>query len=160
MSSAQPLLKKICADPTDIDSRRVYADLLIERGDPRGVLISQQLRLDEIGLDDHEYPAVLAETHRLLANHGTAWASVIPAKYRLKPSSFGRVPVDGLNNARFESGFLNRFAVMPGQVDRAWKAVSRKEPVTGLEVIVPESIGDENRVMKSPNQFRQLKVLA
>lgn len=69
MSDLAPaLLAEIYADPDDDGRRSVYADYLIERGDPRGTFIA--LQLARVRTQD---PTPSAEEQALLDAHGHAW---------------------------------------------------------------------------------------
>ena len=48
---ARALLDAVLADPTDIQARLVYADFLVERGDPRGEFIHVQCALGRAVVD-------------------------------------------------------------------------------------------------------------
>lgn len=58
------LLAAVYASPADDAPRRVYADFLLERGDPRGEFITLQLAKD---------PASAKLSDKLLAAHGKNW---------------------------------------------------------------------------------------
>ncbi len=65
----EALLAAVYADPTSDIARAIYADALTELGDPRGELITAQLRLveepDNAGLREH--------VRALVATHGPQW---------------------------------------------------------------------------------------
>lgn len=63
------LLAAIAADPEDDAKRLVYADLLAERGDPRGEFIQVQCRQAASG----NTPALQARAGELERAHGKAW---------------------------------------------------------------------------------------
>ncbi len=69
--TAQALLESVHRARRDDDARRVYADCLVERGDPRGEFIHLQLdrSLGQSNLD------MYARELALLAEHGEAWTS-------------------------------------------------------------------------------------
>ncbi|MBA3503846.1 MAG: TIGR02996 domain-containing protein, partial [Deltaproteobacteria bacterium] len=56
------LLRSVIARPDDLDALRVYADVLIERGDPRGELIAVQLQRRE-----QDSPELVARERELAA---------------------------------------------------------------------------------------------
>ena len=64
MALAEELLKRVCADPDDVDARRVYADFLQDQGDPRGTYVAQHCALSELDVLSPEYPALLASVRR------------------------------------------------------------------------------------------------
>jgi uncharacterized protein (TIGR02996 family) len=71
----EALWARVYAQPDDEEARRVLADALLERGDPRGELIAVQCRL--AGIDEDERDAALkalAQRERaLLDQHGAGW---------------------------------------------------------------------------------------
>ena len=72
------LLAEVIADPRSIAPRLVYADALIEAGDPRGELIQVQCALEPLDLDDPARPALEARAADLLAEHEPAWSRGLP----------------------------------------------------------------------------------
>jgi uncharacterized protein (TIGR02996 family) len=82
------LLTAILASPRDMELRQVYADHLLDRGDPRGELISLQLA----GRD----PARVAE---LVALHARDWVG--PLAPWIDPAA-----------SRFEDGFLAEVTIV------------------------------------------------
>lgn len=64
-----PLLSSVLQQPDDDDLRRVWADTLIERGDPRGELIALQHAATERALSRREAQRVRA----LVAQHHRTW---------------------------------------------------------------------------------------
>ena len=65
--SVQPLLEQIYVAPDDDGPRLVYADWLIERGDPLGTFMSLQLSRDS------RHEPVSTEEQGLLDEHWSAW---------------------------------------------------------------------------------------
>jgi len=84
------LLTDVLADPASDDLRMVYADYLLERGDPRGELIALQLAPQRDTARERE----------LLATHVAAWTQ--PLYDGLKPDSI-----------RFARGFLAACRTVP-----------------------------------------------
>lgn len=68
------LLPDILAAPHDDAPRLVYADALLDRGDPRGELIHLQCRLARLGGRDPERASLSAREKQLLDEHGASWA--------------------------------------------------------------------------------------
>lgn len=87
---AQALLAEIYAAPDDDGPRSVYADALIERGDPRGTFIALQLARVR---DRRPLPST--EEQALLDEHWLAWGS---------PSRWSEA-------VAFERGFVSRFTL-------------------------------------------------
>jgi uncharacterized protein (TIGR02996 family) len=94
-ADADRLLAEIAGDPSDDHARQVYADLLIERGDPRGTFISRQLQ--PTGRD---HKAELA----LLRKHAKRWLGPLAELVG------GELEVDGDDyfdqHTHFDRGFL------------------------------------------------------
>jgi uncharacterized protein (TIGR02996 family) len=67
------LLAEILADPASEAARLVYADHLIERGDPRGELVHVQCKFEKIEWDDPQRRSIDERIADLLAAHETAW---------------------------------------------------------------------------------------
>lgn len=93
------LLDQILAAPADDAPRRIYADWLAERADPRGELIQVQLELEaepvigaDVGLGTASRRArLVARNAELLATHGALWAGQV---------------APGARRWRFSRGFL------------------------------------------------------
>jgi uncharacterized protein (TIGR02996 family) len=68
-----PLLAEVIADPRAIAPRLVYADTLLEAGEPRGELIQVQCALEELDADDPARDALEARAADLLALHEPGW---------------------------------------------------------------------------------------
>jgi uncharacterized protein (TIGR02996 family) len=69
------LLAAIAADPADDAPRLVYADLLADRGDPRGELIQVQCRLARAAGETGETRRWRAAERQLIEAHGAAWTA-------------------------------------------------------------------------------------
>jgi uncharacterized protein (TIGR02996 family) len=66
------LLARVLADPRDLATRRIYADHLVEQGDPRGELIHVQLGLAEAKTPAQKRALSMRE-RALLRKHGNVW---------------------------------------------------------------------------------------
>jgi uncharacterized protein (TIGR02996 family) len=73
------LLAEIIADPASTTARLVYADHLIELGDPRGELIQAQCQFEKIEWDDPQRRAIDERIADLLATHETEWTRDVRA---------------------------------------------------------------------------------
>jgi len=112
--SAETLLADIYANPTDDAPRLVYADLLLEHGDPRGELIMLQL--------DRGDGEPTAREQELLKKHGKAWLGALAPAL-----SWGR----GYAGTRFRRGFVAVADIIlsvgkklePIRTDPAWSTV-------------------------------------
>jgi uncharacterized protein (TIGR02996 family) len=72
-SPAAALLTEVIADPRSIEPRLVYADALLEAGDPRGELIHVQCALETLHADDPARAKLEARAADLLALHEPTW---------------------------------------------------------------------------------------
>lgn len=73
MSTEIDLLRAIAADPDDDSLRRVYADWLIEQGNPRGELVQLELALAAMDDFDEQRKTTAARIKELYAAYGDAW---------------------------------------------------------------------------------------
>ncbi|MCA9665606.1 MAG: TIGR02996 domain-containing protein [Myxococcales bacterium] len=114
--SASELLAAIYQDPDDDDSRRVYADLLQEAGDPRGELIGLQLQQARGAASSKEERRVRA----LLRAHRGQWIG----------EDLERV----LNKVVFERGFLFAAELAQNAVatDEIWQRAAADERLATL----------------------------
>lgn len=94
------LLAAVYADPDDDAARLVYADLLLERSDPRGELIALQYRRAEgrSSLQDRD------RERALLDAHAEAWLGALARVV-------DRAPRGGPPRATFERGFAERLTL-------------------------------------------------
>jgi uncharacterized protein (TIGR02996 family) len=158
MSTEQELLQKICDDPTDIETRLVYADCLSERGDPRGAFIAHHCELERMtGLEDN-YAELAATTRRLEAAHAPTWLADFLERADVKSTVYARTKLDSLFNAEFRHGFLYRIAMTPGDIASHWDWLREREPLQGVELRVGEHLPAEYHGLTQPSAFRTLKV--
>lgn len=158
MSTEETLLQQICDDPTNIEARLVYADCLLERGDPRGTFIAQHCALERMtGLED-AYAVLAASTRRLEAAHAPAWLADYLELAEVKSTIFGRAKLDALFNAEFRHGFLYRIAMTPQDIVAHWDWLREREPLQGIELRVDEHLPDAYHGLSQPGAFRTLKV--
>jgi uncharacterized protein (TIGR02996 family) len=75
------LLDAVLAEPDAPGPRKVMADFLLDRGDPRGELIAAQCLLAEPGLSEDRRAALRARQQELLYQHEEGWL----ASYGLRP---------------------------------------------------------------------------
>jgi len=110
--NVEALLQAIYDAPDDDAPRLVYADALLERGDPRGELITLQCRLAQ--REDRE---LRKREQELLEAHGKQWlgelAPVVMAGYRFERGF--------LAECRVENRHLDRIRKLVGH--RAWSTV-------------------------------------
>jgi uncharacterized protein (TIGR02996 family) len=89
------LLAKLRAHPDDLDCRRVYADWLAQRGDPRGEFITLQL-LELDGDPSANDPAVRRRISKLRSDHEVEWLGRLASCFCEKSVCFvGGFPVSG-----------------------------------------------------------------
>ncbi|MBA3538624.1 MAG: TIGR02996 domain-containing protein, partial [Deltaproteobacteria bacterium] len=67
------ILADIVTNPEDDAPRLVLADMLTERGDPRGEMIVALCRSSKLDDDDPERESLLVRVNQLLAVHGRTW---------------------------------------------------------------------------------------
>ena len=120
-TSAQELLERIRANPADPALRAVYADVLQERGDPRGAFVALQLE---------ETLSAESNAARLFRKHGQDW---------LGPE-LSRV----LTNVVFRGGFLHR-ASLSGAASASSTGWARAAEDPRLRTLVRLGKGRGNR---------------
>jgi len=94
-----PLLAEVIADPRAIAPRLVYADALLEAGEPRGELIQVQSALEELDADDPTRDALEARAADLLALHEPEWTWALRERCELH---------DRPSELRYRRGFVER----------------------------------------------------
>lgn len=72
-SPTAALLTEVMADPRSIEPRFVYADALLQAGDPRGELIQVQCALETLHTDDPARAKLEERANDLLALHEPTW---------------------------------------------------------------------------------------
>lgn len=82
-ASEAELLQLIYASPEDDAPRLVYADWLLEQGDPRAELLSLQLKAKPTGKDERR-------ARQLLRVHGRAWLGPLEPAVELRSEVFSR----------------------------------------------------------------------
>src|SRR5205823_1880461 len=75
MTQDEAFLQAILEAPDDDVPRRVYADFLLDQGNPRGEFIQAQLDLAKMPTSDPRYSALRGREQQLLARHGQEWAA-------------------------------------------------------------------------------------
>jgi uncharacterized protein (TIGR02996 family) len=135
-SSVDPaaLLDAVLADPDAEAPRQVYADWLLEQGDPRGELIAVQTELARGGLSVVRRLELEAREVSLLSEHGARW--------------LGRLSTDVVR-ASFARGFLDALTVL--DVASLFEAdeTLRQEPVRQLVFMMRQRL-DVARVLTLP----------
>lgn len=113
-ATRQDLLAAVLANPDDDAPRLVYADWLIERGDPRGAFISIQC---ELARGSSRIEDLEAEANALLEAHGQQWLKGLTAE---------QVEV------RFRRGFVEIAQLRDSQSLPQLEWFFQAEPVTEL----------------------------
>jgi uncharacterized protein (TIGR02996 family) len=160
MSDQHELLKRICLEPDDREARLVYADLLAEQGDARGVFIAHHCQLEQMDSLDADYPALAASTRRLEAAYAPSWLAeyLERAAVEIEAESLSRAPLELLFNAEFRAGFMHRIAMTPEEIGAHWDWLRQREPLQGVELRLVEHLPREYHELAQPAAFRTLKV--
>lgn len=111
------LWAELLARPDDDGPRRVLADLLLERGDPRGELLAVQLELAAAAPADPKRTALVAAQRRLLDAHRGRWA-----------------PDDPRLQVEFERGLPCRVTVTDPSAFAAFPAFLERNPIQHLRL--------------------------
>ncbi len=120
-SSDEALLASVLAQPDSAERRSVYADLLQERGDPRGELISVQQMLERLDEDDGRRTALKEREVLLRAPLEQAWRD------RLQ---------DHVIHLEYRGGFVERAVLNASALsDANGVALLESEPVRELRLI-------------------------
>ncbi|HEU0029960.1 MAG TPA: TIGR02996 domain-containing protein [Kofleriaceae bacterium] len=112
------LLRAILDAPDDDAPRLVYADALLQAGDPRGELIALQCKRD---------PALQPRIDELLEAHGTAWTA------ELGPN---------LHEATFERGFPITVELRATDLDTLALAALDRAPIRNLRITIDDDLDD------------------
>jgi len=92
-----------CLRDNDTEALSVYADELIEKGDPRGELIQVQLRLEQQGLTPEQREGLTKREKELLDTHAASWLGPLaePLSGERDDSTWA------YRRHKFERGFLH-----------------------------------------------------
>lgn len=119
MTAERDMLRAIHDAPDDDAPRRVYADWLLERGDPRGELIQLQCELATMSPKDPRRDNIVAREQALLKKHNARWGPFHDRRFawaftRGFVSGFGHQGVfhhEGKSNATWVRFFLDGTAL-------------------------------------------------
>src|SRR5688500_11787241 len=75
MSPEQGFIQALVEDPHDDTSRLIYADWLMERGDPRGEFIRVQTERERLAPHDEQAGRLRVREQQLLAAHRDEWTA-------------------------------------------------------------------------------------
>jgi uncharacterized protein (TIGR02996 family) len=131
---ATSLVDAIRQAPDDDGPRLVYADWLMEQGDPRGEFIAVQCELARSDLDHARRLELEARQVSLLSQHGTTWRG---------PLASDAVTVS------FARGFIDAVTVLDADALEAAHGALSLEPVRAL-VFASRKRVDVARVLTSP----------
>jgi uncharacterized protein (TIGR02996 family) len=113
------LLEAVLDKPDDDGNRLVYADWLLERGDPRGELIQLQFKRHEGGLG----PGEAKQERALLKAHAAKWIGAVALVAK---------------DLHFERGFLHGCRVMSIKTDKQKMAVRDPNWATVCRLVLDE----------------------
>lgn len=119
-SPDEALLASVLAQPESIERRTVYADLLQERGDPRGELISVQLMLDKLEPDDARRTPLEEREVLLRARLEDVWRQKLQ---------------DRIIHLEYRGGFVERATLHASALESGGEALLGSEPVRQLRLI-------------------------
>lgn len=122
------LLAEILADPASDAARLVYADHLIELGDPRGELVQAQIKFEKIEWDDPYRRAIDERIADLLAMHETAWTRDVRAL------GFD----DHLQQVSLRRGFVEKVTIEVGNLARLIPQLRAITPLREVHVTAKE----------------------
>ena len=138
----RPLLEAIVAAPDDDAPRQVYADWLMEKGDPRGELIALSCTLARGEANDE----VIERERALLAQHHAAWTAPLRAIASSAGFAFRRGFVEHVQaydprtftaaicDALFEAAPLVRSLALQGGSQRAYEVAASWQRLRSLEL--------------------------
>ncbi|MFT3841151.1 MAG: TIGR02996 domain-containing protein [Myxococcaceae bacterium] len=119
------LREQIIASPDDVGLRRVYADRLSERGDPRGLFIQVQCELADAWLSAARRAELLDLESKLLFRNHANW---------IRPAV-----VESPRHGQFVRGFLERWACRAKDFIARGNRVARSTPLLELRLLQPRA---------------------
>ncbi len=136
---AKALLAAVLAAPDDDAPRLVYADWLMEQGDPRGEFIAVQCELASLGEAEAARATELrAREAELLARHKKDWVGHFPGSRTEYGIVGGRTWVKGSPTRwTFERGFVRWVAMQTQDFVANAEGLFASEPVYGVHLTDP-----------------------
>lgn len=136
---AKALLAAVLAAPDDDAPRLVYADWLLEQGDPRGEFIAVQCELASLGQDEAARATQLrAREAELLAQHKKDWVGHFPGSRTEYGIVGGKTWVKGSPTKwTFERGFVRWVAMQTQDLVANAEGLFASEPVYGVHLTDP-----------------------
>lgn len=107
-------------EPDQIENHAVYADWLLDQGDPRGELIQLQLSLEDSHVDPFERAELQVRETELLEDHAYEWLGSL-ADLFLRRSRSGQVSHRRDSDFSFSRGWLNGI-----RADRLYSGTARR----------------------------------
>ena len=132
-SPAAALLTEVIADPRSIAPRLVYADTLLEAGDPRGELIHVQCALEALHADDPARAKLEARAADLLALHEPSWTHDLRELCMLYENAPKLV---------FRRGFVERARLYASHVREIVASMATQTPLRELSLLHEDPIED------------------
>jgi uncharacterized protein (TIGR02996 family) len=117
--------EQIIASPDEVTLRRVYADRLVERGDPRGLFIQVQCELADSWLSAERRAELLDIEAKLLHRNYANW--IRPAK------------VESPSHGVFVRGFLERWTCWAADFIARGNRVTKSTPLAELRLRQPRA---------------------
>ena len=136
------LLAEVIADPRSVAPRRVYADALLEAGDPRGELIQLQCALEPLAPDDPARPALDARTADLLALHEPAWTRELRERCALH---------DNPSQLTYRRGFVEHARLRASRVRELLPMLAAHTPLRELDIDFADRFEDLGDVPGLPD---------
>src|SRR6185436_18829491 len=128
-----PLLAEVIADPRAIAPRLVYADALLEAGDPRGELIQVQCALEALDPDDPARDALEARATDLLALHEPAWTWELRERCELHDHPF---------EFAYRRGFVESARLRAARVRALLPILAEQTPLRELRIGSAQRVED------------------
>ncbi len=127
------LLAEVIAEPRSIAPRLVYADALLEAGDPRGEFIQLQCALESLDADDPARDAMEARANDLLALHEPAWTRELRERCELHDHPF---------ELGYRRGFVERARLSADRVRAALPLLVERTPLRSLQLRAADPMED------------------
>jgi uncharacterized protein (TIGR02996 family) len=127
-ATAGKLWQKILDDPDDLATRAVFADRLMEQGDPLGEHVQLALELEKLETDDARRAELEERLAELRRRHIVPWTRAIAGVASLHPHRMPPSPRFGVRR-----GLVEAIACETGSLD-ALPDAARVAPIRALEV--------------------------
>ncbi|MGC4122918.1 MAG: TIGR02996 domain-containing protein [Myxococcales bacterium] len=148
---AAQLWQRILADPDDLKTRSVLADLLQEQGDPLGEFLQLSCLLEELSEDDPRRPTLAERVETLRCQHVVPWTREVASIRALRPRQQPYRRAFSIRRGLVESLACTTRA-LPGLA-----AAAKVAPIRRLEV---DPFGESVRVTGWANALAAMPELA